>query len=524
MVSVACSQLITEGTVYFSPVTGWTVKIGVMDSSSGSAWGQFADTVQTTGWSTLRIQTNENSPDREQAYAAGYLEGCITRDYIYNSRQNVGFSLFNGSTTPPSQVSRFLKEQDEFMKAKIVNFTKDSFWIQADLIYQQLQGMIDGYSNCSDISKALSREDFLIVNAAGDLLDIVPAVVPQLRPNFSQWTPSQVNDYVQSRQHCTALVKVLSDLSTIYFAHTTWSAYEWMLRIYKFYEFPMKNSSIKSKKVSFSSYPGALSSVDDYYLLDSGLAVMETTNSILKTELYDDITPKTVLTWTRVIIANRISDKAKDWTEVFSTLQSGTYNNQWMVLDWKNFSPNKTIAADTLWIVEQAPLLSVSSDVSSYLGFGYWPSYNVPYNEFMYNYMGYPDFYEKYGDLYSYGHCPRANILRRDNGKITNIEDMKSTMRYNDFQHDPYSLGDPTNSLCARKDLRSQNPIPDGGTDAKVTSYELSSTFQSWIVSGPTTQGQPPFSWDSPLFKGYSHLGQPETFNFDWMMVDPNYY
>jgi hypothetical protein len=44
---------------------------------------------------------------------------------------------------------------------------------------------------------------------------------------------------------------------------------------------------------------------------------------------------------------------------------------------------------------------------------GYWPSYNVPYFEWIYNISGWTEMLEKYGDNYSYAKCPRATIFRR---------------------------------------------------------------------------------------------------------------
>lgn len=62
---------------------------------------------------------------------------------------------------------------------------------------------------------------------------------------------------------------------------------------------------------------------------------------------------------------------------------------------------------------------------------GYWPSYNIPFHEKIYNLSGYAEYVEKYGLDFSYELAPRAKIFRRDQGKVTNLEDMKYIMRYN---------------------------------------------------------------------------------------------
>jgi hypothetical protein len=73
-----------------------------------------------------------------------------------------------------------------------------------------------------------------------------------------------------------------------------------MVRIYKHYDFALASEHHKLKRVSFSSYPGELSSDDDFYLMDTGLALLQTTNDILDADLYRLLTPQSLLNWQRV--------------------------------------------------------------------------------------------------------------------------------------------------------------------------------------------------------------------------------
>ena len=73
---------------------------------------------------------------------------------------------------------------------------------------------------------------------------------------------------------CTGYIKKTDD--DIYVAHTTGSYYPYMLRVIKSYHFPSRDSNVGSETITFSSRPGDFSSKDSYYLLSSGLKVIET--------------------------------------------------------------------------------------------------------------------------------------------------------------------------------------------------------------------------------------------------------
>jgi len=64
-------------------------------------------------------------------------------------------------------------------------------------------------------------------------------------------------------------------------------------------------------------------------------------------------------------------------------------------------------------------------------------------------------------------------------------------MRYNQFQTDPLSKGNPALSIAARKDLDANNPDCRGATDAKIASIrDIKGTTKKKInvISGPTSE------------------------------------
>jgi len=249
---------------------------------------------------------------------------------------------------------------------------------------------------------------------------------------------------------------------------------------------------------------------------------METTNGIYNNTLYDYVTPYCLLTWQRVIVANRMATNGQDWTQIFAKENSGTYNNQWMVVDYNKFRPGQPIQDGTLWIIEQIPGFTESGDVTKYLQTqGYWPSYNVPYFSFIYNISGYPGGNSQDGEGLDYVTAPRALLFAEYQSNVTDISSMQWIMQWNDYQNNAISNGNPAYAISSRYDLKTANASAFGGIDSKITSNQMiKNDVQALAISGPTHQGQPPFSWANPLFSSVYHTGQPQVWNFAWVKME----
>jgi hypothetical protein len=302
-----------------------------------------------------------------------------------------------------------------------------------------------------------------------------------------------------------------------------------MNRVFKEYKFSTNNSSENSKVVTFSSYFGSLSSIDDFYILDTDLYVTETTNPVLDMNLFDIVTPKSLLTWLRTIIANRLSDNGKEWTKIFAQNNSGTYNNQFQILDMKLVdTEKKEILPNAFWIIEQIPGFTESKDMTDILRYGYWPSYNAAYFSNIRALSGYDEQLEKHPDLkdrLDYSGCVRANIFRRDQGKIQDLNAYKKLIRYNDFENDPLSKNDAGYAIACRRDLDRDDKYKTcmGATDAKMASINDVKGKKNKvirIINGPTNDQQPSFNWKNSkcVEKGnFVFNGLPEKFEFTWI-------
>jgi hypothetical protein len=167
--------------------------------------------------------------------------------------------------------------------------------------------------------------------------------------------------------------------------------FENLLRVLKLYKFGYDQSKFHGHTYTFSSYPGLLYSGDDFILMSSGLAAIETTMGLFKPELYDKIQVKDQLPgWVRTIVANQLADSAKNWCEIYEKFNSGTYNNQWVVLDYNKFNPGKELQDGLLYVLEQMPGLIDYQDMTWFLRkHSYFPSYNIPMFKKVSEYSGF---------------------------------------------------------------------------------------------------------------------------------------
>ena len=491
------------------------------DSREGAiAVATYAPTINQTGWNVLNVTTSSLFSDEQQAYAAGFAEGAA-------SYQDIVSAIANAAMLPFPALITYMRQNFEYMMAMVAQNPGDEYWHQVNLTMLQFHGILDGAnSQAPDEASQIALFNLWVQAAMGDLIDLVPALNITYRSDWKGMNPAEFNSWLATRTHCSALVKLALDLSDVYFGHATWSSYNFMLRVYKHYRLNFKNAPVK--QVSFSSYPGTPVSIDDFYVTDGGLAITETTLNVFNYSIYDgNVLPQSLLYWVRVSVANRMSTTARGWVELFGDYNSGTYNNQWIVLDMKRFVPSKPIPSGTLWISEQMPGMYVTRDVTGILEYGYWPSYNVPTNRTVFAYAGYPEAIATQGpQMLDYELCVRAQIFRRDQANVSDMPAMQYMMQYNNYLNDPISQGNPVYAIASRGDLAPASqggPQCFGAIDAKLTSWTMYQTGREVLAfSGPTPQeGVFAFSNMPPLTPVCGHQGAPGSFDFLWNLMSP---
>jgi hypothetical protein len=492
------------------------------------AIGRFRNEINQTGWSYLEIETSGNFTPEMQAYAAGVAEGKLTRLLIYYHLKNTVEDKCKGYEEYCKRLYDYLTKNLDWIRSQVVKKpSTDLYWRQVNLTMTQLTGIIDGYENRPIRPKvSFDIHPILIIQISGELYDLDKVFEKKKNKTFD------------TDGKCSGFFKVAPGNKDLFFAQVAMEGLECMTRVLKLYKFGYDKKEVPGYAASFSGYPAQLVSADDFVQLSSGLGAVETTISIFNKTLYIPnkfVRPEKQLhCWLRTVVANQLASDARQWCKIFARYNSGTYNNQWTVVDYKKFTPNQPLPKrDLLWLLEQIPGKIIARDITWHLRkYTYFASYNIPYFKKISKISGFDDRVKEYGNWYRWGHTPRANIFRRDHHKVVDIESLTALMRYNDYQHDEFSRCNCTPpytaeaGISARGDL---NPVNGtfqtgmaggnhAGVDMKCTNVTLFKQLRFRAWGGPTYDPLPVFSWsNSYLREKVRHFGQPDTWNFTFV-------
>jgi len=531
LVSVYCKPSSTD------VAPSCVIQEGIITKDSTATSTYNISTNLTTGFATLDIASPLGTEPRLAAYAAGYAEGYQTAAEIVSFYNNV---YEFGPSGPSRKLLSFVTENDKWVRTQVDKFAPTSdYWMSVGTVLDRFDGLVAGYELAQKKSAAgaaplppLSSRDLLWVNLEGDLYDLQGAISePQFAGRKGRaargFQPLAVgNSSALPAFHCSSLFKLAGDKRELYFGHATWDTYATAApRIFKHLTLPSRhNGSTLLRTVSMSSSPGFLASIDDYYLVREDasrttLGVIETSVNIEDQKAYQAITPQSVLCWVRSMVANQLALSAPSWVSAFATHASGTYNNQWQVIDvtlaMKSTSVGQELLEDTFWVAEEVPGLVHGEDQSAHLNrYGYWPSFNV---------LFYPQTKAIAGATSEYTESVRYKIFEEHQAEVTSPAGMARMIAWNDYQASGETVAkSPAQAIMSRGDLHANDELviidrsAGGGIDAK---YSTVSAAASGLISfgraGPTNDDQPTFCWTA-AFESTKHEGHPHCFDYKW--------
>eukprot|EP00798_Chlamydomonas_sp_ICE-L_P016276 gene16276-22456_t len=396
----------------------------------------------------LEVITNGFWHDRIQMRGAGYVEGWLTAvdnesldastspppstlSLIHNSWLNYK-DWFDSTGNNTDVVVRWLEAQDVWLEDQLHKHyiedediesrelsKEDVFWEGIRFVTLQLDGIVNGYNGCVESLKHGGKETSM-ETLPRELNDLIPWLMPNSDTynvlDLDRLGPSEALTRLATSGHCSSMIRVTGDLQDIIMGHNTWTTYYTMVRLFKHYSLNLKSPFVKNRGITMSSYPGVISSIDDFFILDSGL-------------MYN----------------------------------SGTYNNQNMIVDLNKFEPGKALQTGLLTVTELAP------------------------------------------------------------GSVSDVKSMGNLLRHAKWSSNgTWGDGTPWSSLCARGDLLADGPKAYGCIDAKVTSFSMALKRSALVVGGPSFGGGlAPFSWSkSKGFPKGSHLEMPDTYETSWEVME----
>jgi len=481
----------------------------------------------------------------------------------------------------------FMKMKANLIPHIMAEEPADPYWKHSRYMLFQLWGLTDGYNFASHHfgTNALKMEDLMVLNYGGELAEILEAYTPKAmedrasaqtfaamtflqtgregraavqkvrrsrflakeeaesslqldalrRADGANATEDPLDDAHWERRlettgHCSALIKLMPGNKDVYVGHTTWDDYSKMTRIFKYYNFPFDGAATMASKIAFSSYPGVISSTDDFYAMSSGMVVMDTSLEILNPFIWDKVEDfpgnPHIPNFVHLMITNRLAKNGAHWTRLFSTQNTGTYNSQWMIVDYNRFKAGQPVPDDFFWLLEAVPGLTHAADMSHHLrDNGYWPSFNRPYFDDIREVTGHKAAQRSHGSIYSWLNNPRAQIFKGGQAGVGSLLEMRELMSRNLFPFTGVLPIEPGHEISARMDLSPSMPIPNGGIDSKVMNRCLMQKLEVQAKSGPAHGAVPPFKWARPdgteLWNGYPHMGLPNVWNFGWVQMTP---
>ncbi|XP_053201863.1 putative phospholipase B-like 2 [Panonychus citri] len=523
---VKCIRIIEYNWISIENVTISNIPLGLYPICAS-----FYNQINQTGWSFLTIWSDPSTQVNDSliAYLAGYLEGYMTVDLIVNHYDNAWNSYCSDDPKFCKKIFKFYQKKLFQIKSNLDAFSSNnSYWYQVSLILNQLTGLSDGITGKTIYKPGINIDlhgKIFILNILTDIMSME-----------SVYNRTVIKSDL-GHTSCSALVKLT--VNELIVGHATWYELGCMLRIIKKYNLPYRtgfndNSTIPGSIISMTSYPGLIFSCDDYYLISSGLVVMETSLTNYNSSNNKLIEKNEgLLTFIRTMVANRLASDGHSWSSTFGQYNSGAYNNQFMIIDYNKFdNVSYKHQAGLLWVLEQMPGLIVAKDMTKRLiKKRYWSSYNIPYFQEIYQLANYQSMRKLHGSFADYNTNPRARQFKRKQSQVYDYKSGLKLLRYNNYLKDPdarcncdppYSSGI---SIASRSDLNNPNGrydflggglVNEAAIDAKVTSYKLFKQLKMYAISGPTYQDVPPFIWsNSTLRDTVSHKGHPDVWVFE---------
>lgn len=337
----------------YSPKTGykivyWGQQNDFKRIKLGCSRACYKDQHAQNGLAFLEIETQTGYKNQHQAYSAGLVEGSLTWMSIYAQWTNTIEAFCDSNEKFCDWLREIVSSNYEnvFKLAKEKQET-DQYYHQVYLFYQQLLGLEAGFR----IGVRRARQDYEI-----PLVDIIllnsKADMEDLKVYFNEFVAETDEDQVKTQMLLGKMLFKVSpgmtnnSLPKILIAHTSSGEYASMLKIVKTYRFNyhfQPHNLVTNTDITFTSQPGAISSVDDLYLAHGKKSRIILAGLPLKRRQHFDAShllfgfdiETSVYSSARTMAAIRLSHNGKHFLKHMS-LDPDIGVKQWLVIDEKH--------------------------------------------------------------------------------------------------------------------------------------------------------------------------------------------
>ena len=510
----ACKSGVATG--YYDPSGAFRYELE-LDRENGDCWVEFNDDLNTSGWYILNLEGRPGLDGRQMGRCVGFLEGVLTHDRFLQSfylfKDQIGVSRTNPEDPKLLRLRAFYTDHLRWMRQSIEAYPDDLYWRQVSVVFNIFEGLHEGLNQF--VSPPLDELDVYLMVGMGDSLELQ-----------ASWDWIPMYDEVLSR--CTGMIQMGENDEDIYFAHDSWTDYRSLHAVIKNYNLPC--DEFISPRVSLSTQLGLISSVDDWFINERGLLVLETTFTLQNRSLYTSyVTPKSVMNWLRTVLGMFTAENVTQYEDQFLRHNSGTYNNDYYVVDTKKLRYGKRAEKDLVHSIAQlpGPFRWIEDLTEELYREGFILSFNVPKNKAASDFMQFERAYGVSSGFCNYTECCRYLIAKRESPRLRKWDMFQHFMRYGGYKRDLFSLwqGKPNHGcvISSRGDTDDDVALQNthGGINTKaVRASEALTRMHMHLINSPSYEQNPVLNWSNYPMSQFEHDGLPEIWNFDWIELE----
>lgn len=375
--------------------------------------------LKRTGWGYLEIETASGEKNTVQAYQAGFLEGTVCSDLIYNYwKRNIDDSPLRKQDYYTALMKFIQTNTDKLLNRATVH--KYTAWLYTCLLHKQIEGVHDALKQTKPNAN-ITYYDLILLHAWDELPELLAAL--------------QFREARFGLDFSTVIVKYTKrkNVSNVLVLHS--KPYEDIVRFQKKYTLPFESvysdlkDKVKATTITFTSPPGIVTAEDAFYLASTNIVVARTA---IDTAYKAVITPTSVVHFgfVKAYVATRLANTTYQWFHEMSSFSGNTYNSEYVILDYDKIDID--MGSDSVLYAYDIP------GPSRYLTYGIVfvkgktiLSVNVPKSVNVYHSTYQSRNVDRHGQLYSYSASPRVMKVRVYEDSIEDLDDLLHVGQFN---------------------------------------------------------------------------------------------